>query len=632
MSVSPRGTSWSARGAGSWPRTGFDFRGIRARITAMRPTSLDATRRRFMTHFAGIGLGASLAPGVLWARMQDQGAQRVTLEMVTDALKLAGIDATEAERQAMVNGANQSLARYEAIRQLEIPNDVSPPFHFSAIVPGIDVDKTKKPFRLSSAPSLRRPAVLEDVAFWPVRHLAELIRTKKVTSSELTEMYLARLHRYNGTLNNVVTFLDDVARAQATQADAEIASGKYRGPLHGIPWGAKDIISVKGYKTTWGSNNFKDQVLDYDASVVEQLRDAGAVLIAKVTTGELAGGDNWFGGQTKSPWDPAQGSSGSSAGPASATAAGCIAFGIGTETSGSILSPSARCGLAGLRPTFGRISRYGVMALSWTQDRLGPICRYAEDTAIVMQAIAKPDGRDISVSDVPFNWDARFDIRKLKVGIIKDSFDSITNKSAKANADKMLQTFRSLGVTQFTPITVPVFPVATGGFSAERAAYFDEHARAGRMKGTRSGGSGANARLIPAPEYLQQQRARMMMMIELAKATGQVDVYLVGSNNTGTGGPPRREDTPATPPPAPRPDREQSPTQRHFGYANLAGYPAINLPNGFADTGGPTNAVIYAQPFRELEIIALAKAYQDAAGFHLMKPTKLDQTTTTQQR
>src|SRR5687768_8676498 len=410
MSVSPRGTSWSARGAGSWPRTGFDFRGIRARITAMRPTSLDATRRRFMGHFAGIGLGASLAPGILWARMQDQGAQRVTLDMVRDALKLAGIEATEAEAQAMVNGANQSLARYEAIRQLEIPNDVSPPFHFSAIVPGIDVDKTKKPFRLSSAPSVRRPANLEDVAFWPVRHLAELIRTKKVTSSELTEMYLARLHRYNGTLNNVVTFLDDIARAQAKQADTEIASGKYRGPLHGIPWGAKDIIAVKGYKTTWGSDAYKEQEFDEDASIVSLLDEAGAVLVAKLTTGELASGDRWWGGQTKNPWNLEEGSSGSSAGPGSATGAGCVGFSIGTETSGSILSPSSRCGVTGLRPTLGRISRAGVMALSWTQDRLGPMCRYSEDCALVMSVIARPDDRDMSVVSLPFNWDAQRDL------------------------------------------------------------------------------------------------------------------------------------------------------------------------------------------------------------------------------
>jgi Asp-tRNA(Asn)/Glu-tRNA(Gln) amidotransferase A subunit family amidase len=584
-----------------------------------------------MATFAGAGLGTTLVPGVLWARVQDSGAGKVTLAMVDDALKLSGISVSDEEKNNLVETANRNLAGYEDIRKLHIPPDVSPPFHFSPLTPGMTVNKTRQPIRFSAAPGVKRPSNLEDVAFWPIRNLAELVRTRQVTSLELTDMYLARLHRYNPLLNNVVTFLDEYGRAEAKRADTEIAAGRYKGPLHGIPWGAKDIISVKGHKTTWGSNNFKDQVLDYDASVVEQLRDAGAVLIAKVTTGELAGGDNWFGGQTKSPWDPTQGSSGSSAGPASATAAGCIAFGIGTETSGSILSPAARCGLAGLRPTFGRVSRYGVMALSWTQDRLGPICRYAEDNAVVMQAIAKPDGRDMSVSDVPFNWDARFDIRKLRVGVIQDSFDTITNASAKANADKMRQTLRSLGITQLIPIDVPVFPVSTGGFNVERTAYFDEHARAGRMKGTR-GGAQAPGRLIPAPEYLQQQRARMMMMIELAKATSHVDVYLVGSNNTGTGGPgPRAATTPATPAPPPRPEREQSPTQRHFSYANLAGYPAINLPNGFADSGGPTNAVIYAQPFRELEILALAKAYQDAAGFHLVKPAKLDQPTTTQQ-
>jgi Asp-tRNA(Asn)/Glu-tRNA(Gln) amidotransferase A subunit family amidase len=578
--------------------------------------------------------------------MQDQGAQRITLEMVTDALKLAGIDATEAERQAMVNGANQSLARYEAIRQLEIPNDVSPPFHFSAVVPGIEVDKTKRPFRLSDAPSLRRPASLEDVAFWPVRHLAELIRTKKVTSTELTEMYLARLHRYNGTLNNVVTFLDDIARAQAKQADTEIAAGKYRGPLHGIPWGAKDIISVKGYKTTWGTKSLADQVLDYDASVVEMLRDAGAVLVAKLTTGELASGDNWFGGQTKSPWDPAVGSSGSSAGPSSATAAGCVGFAIGTETSGSILSPSARCGLAGLRPTFGRISRYGVMALSWTQDRLGPICRYAEDCALVMQAIAKPDGRDMSVSDAPFNWNAQLDVRKLRVGIIQDSFDTISNADAKRNAQELLDVLKKLGVTELVPVNVPEFTTNVAALGVESAVYFDHMTRAGKLTGAR-GGTRKSAWLTPAVEYLQQQRVRMLMMMKLEEATRGLDLYIVGSNNTGgtagTGG--RGRGAPGEPPADPaaaaaaeagrggergRGGRggggggNQNPTQRHFTMANLACYPAINVPNGFAANGQPTNATFYARPFGDTAVIALAKAYQDAAGFHLRKPGKLE--------
>ena len=624
----------------------------------------DETRRRFITHFAGAGLGATLAPGIIWAKMQEQGASRITLEMVTAALKLSGIESTEAERQGMVNTANTALTRYEQIRAIDIPNDVSPPFHFSSLVPGIEVDKTAKPFRLSAAPAVRRPVNLEEVAFWPVRHLAELIRTRKVTSLELTEMYLSRLHRYNAKLNNVVTFLDDLARAQAKQADLEIGAGKYKGPLHGIPWGAKDIITVKGYKTTWGTTPLKDQVLDYDASVVEMLRDAGAVLLAKLTTGELASGDNWFGGQTKSPWDPAVGSSGSSAGPSSATAAGCVAFAIGSETSGSILSPSARCGLAGLRPTFGRISRHGCMALSWTMDRLGPICRHAEDCAIVMQAIAKPDGRDMSVSDIPFNWDARLDIKKLRVGYIKESFDTLSNANAKQNAAKVLDTLRSLGVSNFIPMTIPDANTGGSALGVESAAYFDHMARAGKMKGSR-GGSRASSWLTPAVEFIQQQRVRMMMMMELEKATRGLDVYLVASNNTGgtptpagrgrgaagdpadpaaaaaagAGGAGRAGGDPAAAGRGGEAGRGGrggaggggaagggggSPAGRHSTMANLACYPAINIPNGFAENGQPTNVTFFARPFGETELLALAVAYQEAAGFYRNKPTKLD--------
>jgi Asp-tRNA(Asn)/Glu-tRNA(Gln) amidotransferase A subunit family amidase len=600
-------------------------------------TDVNETRRRFMAHFASIGLGSTLAPGIVWARMQDAGAQRITLEMITDALKLSGIELTEEERKGMVESANQNLVRYEEVRAIHIPNDVSPPFHFSAIVPGVHVNKTALPFKLSAVPSVHRPAQLEDVAFWPVRHLAELVRTRQVTSVELAEMYLARLHRYNAKLNNVVTFLDDYGLAEARRADAEIAAGKYKGPLHGIPWGAKDIMSVNGFKTTWGSPAFKEQVFDYDASVVEMLREAGAVLIAKLTTGELASGDQWFGGQTKNPWDPTQGSSGSSAGPSSATAAGCVGFAIGTETSGSILSPSARCGLAGLRPTFGRISRYGVMALSWTQDRLGPICRYAEDCAIVMQTIARPDGRDMSVSDIPFNWNAQLDVKKLRVGIIKDSFETLTNASAKENAEKLLDTLRGIGVSTFIPITVPEMNVNVSAIGVESTVFFDEHARAGRLKEARGGGR-PNGRLVPAVEYLQSQRVRMMMMMQLAEATAGVDVYVVGSNNNGMGGPGGRGGAgtgsdrgrtgvgPGSDPSTATdgPPRPQTPTQRHFTMANLACYPAINVPNGFSETGSPTNATFFARPFGEMELIALAKAYQDAAGFHLKHPTKLD--------
>ena len=578
-----------------------------------------------MAHFAGIGLGTTLAPGILWARIQDQGASQLTLEMVTDALKLSGIDLSEEDRKQMVEAANRSLTSYEEIRKLHVPLDTSPPFHFSPVVPGVQVNKTRMPFRMSPPPALTRPADLEEVAFWPVRHLAELIRTRQVTSLELTDMYLARLHRYQPKLNCVVTFLDDYGRAEARRADAEIAAGRYKGPLHGIPWGAKDIISVKGFPTTWGSPAFKDQVFDYDASVVEMLREAGAVLVAKLSTGELAAGDNWFGGQTKSPWDPSLGSSGSSAGPASATAAGCVGFAIGTETSGSILSPAARCGLPALRPTFGRISRYGVMALSWTQDRLGPMCRYAEDCALVMQIIARPDGRDMSVSDVPFNWNAQLDVRKLRVGYIKESFDEITAPAVRANAQAVLDTLRGLGVGEFVPVTVPEFYTNVSAISVESATYFDELSRRGRMKEARGGGR-PTGRLVPAVEYLQAQRVRMLMMMKLAEATEGLDAYIVAaSNNPGA---PSPERAPGAPPPGgPGANRPQGPTQRHFAMANLACYPAINVPNGFSEFGSPTNVTFYARPYLEAEIIALAKAYQDAAGHHLRKPARLDAAT-----
>ena len=473
-------------------------------------------------------------------------------------------------------------------------------------------------------------------------------------------MYLARLHKYNEKLNFVVTFLDDIAMAQAKQADADIAAGRYKGPLHGIPWGAKDIIAVKGYPTTWGAAPLKGQVIDYDASVVEMLRDAGAVLLAKLTTGELAQGDQWFGGRTNNPWDPAVGSSGSSAGSSSAVAAGCVAFAIGSETSGSILSPAARCGIASLRPTFGRISRHGVMALSWTMDRLGPMVRYAEDNALVMQAIAKLDGRDMSVSDIPFNWDARLDIRKLRVGYIKESFDDLSNADAKANAAKLLDTLRAAGVSTFIEMTIPTSQTNVSSLGVESFVYFDEMRREGKLTGSRMGNANRpSARLLPAVEYLQQQRLRMMMMTELAAATKDVDVYLVASNTGGAvgggggrgrggapgaaaaagdpvtagraGGDPARGGGAADPTAARGGGAGRgggggnNPAGRHSTMANLACYPAMNVPTGVSAAGLPTNVTFFARPFGEMELIALAKTYQDAAKHHLVKPLKLDQ-------
>ena len=569
-----------------------------------------------------MGLGGPLLPGVLWAQMQQNGAQRVTAAMLADGLALAGLTFGEEDQKSMLQAVNQNLTRYEEVRALHIPNDVSPPFHFSPLVPGMKVNRTREPLHFTM-PSVKRPSNLEEVAFWPITQLAQLIKTRQVTSAELTEMYLARLHRYNAKLNCVVTFLDDVARAQARQADAEIAAGHYKGPLHGIPWGAKDIIAVKGFKTTWGSAAYQDQVIDEDASVVEMLRDAGAVLLAKLTSGELAQGDRWFGGQTMNPWNLSEGSSGSSAGPASATAGGLCAFGIGTETSGSILSPSARCGVTGLRPTFGRISRYGVMALSWTQDRLGPLCRYAEDCALVMSVIARQDNRDMSVSDIPFNYSNRLDIRKLRVGYLKDGFDEVRDAATKERDEKTLAQVQDLGV-KLIPVKVPEAGVDGGSFGVESAVFFDELVRSGGDKKLTNPGRAngwRSSRLIPAVEYLQSQRVRMMMMMKLAEATAEVDVYLVPANGGGGGGRGGRGGAPPTDGGggAPNPQRRSS-IQRHFNMANQACYPALSAPNGFAESGSPTAITFYARPFGEAELLALAKAWQDASGFHLKHP------------
>jgi Asp-tRNA(Asn)/Glu-tRNA(Gln) amidotransferase A subunit family amidase len=582
------------------------------------------SRRRLISYFSGIGLGATLLPGILWAEMQQEPEARVTPEMLRDALALAGLTFSEEDQKSMLQGVNRQLTSFEEVRKLEIPNDVAPPFYFSPIVPGMKVNRTREPLHFS-AQNVKRPANLEDVAFWPVVQLSQLIKTKQVTSLELTQMYLARLHRYNPKLNCVVTFLDEVALAQAKQADSEIAAGKYKGPLHGVPWGAKDIIAVKGYKTTWGSGAYKDQVIDEDASVIEMLRDAGAVLLAKLASGELASGDQWFNGQTKNPWNLEQGSSGSSAGPGSATAAGCVGFAIGTETSGSILSPSGRCGVTGLRPTFGRISRYGVMALSWTQDRLGPMCRYAEDCAVVMSVIAKPDGRDLSVSEVPFNWNAHLDIKKLRIGILKDAFDETRDAAVKEMNARAIAQVESLGV-KLVEVKSPDWTVDGSSYGVESAVFFDEMIRTNRDKQMTNPGRAngfRSARVIPAVEYLQSQRARTMMMMKLAEATADVDVYLVPANSGGGEGRGRGRGTDGEggrgrgfDPTAAR----RSPAQRHFGMANTAGYPAINVPHGFLANGSPGAFTFYARPFGEAELLAVAKAYQDASGFHLKHP------------
>ena len=586
-----------------------------------------ANRRGFITYFAGVGLSSTLLPGVLWARVQEEKAERVTAAMLKDALAVAGLDFTEEQRQQILGGVNQNLTRYAELRQIRIDPHIAPPLYYSPLVPGTRLDRVARPFRPSALPSLRRPANLEDVAFWPLAHLAQLLKTRQVTSVELTRMYLDRLSRFNATLNFVVTYTDELAVRQAQQADREIAAGKYRGPLHGMPWGCKDIIAVPGFPTQWGSGAFKGQVIDTEATVVRLLREAGAVMLAKLATGELASGDQWFGGRTNSPWDPTEGSSGSSAGPASATAAGCVAFGIGTETSGSILSPSTICGVTGLRPTFGRVSRFGAMTLSWTQDRLGPLCRTVEDCAIVLHAIAKTDEQDLSVIDLPFNWDADLDVRKLRIGYLAPAFqESTRNADWKRNDALVLETVKALGVTP-EAFELPAMAVnVTGGIlGAESGASFDELVRSGRDKDlTNRGRSNGmrQSRLVPAVEYLQTQRVRAMIMRQFAATVSKYDVYIApyidmrAGRSGGSGEPDRSGRSGRASAPIPPP----SAIRDHFQVANLCGYPAVSVPNGFTAEGRPTSITFLGRLYAEAEMLALARAYQERAGFHLKHP------------
>src|SRR6185312_3330435 len=347
-------------------------------------------RRAFLAVCSRFGISATLLPGVLWAMADDGG--KITGEMIDKAAALADVKIPDEDKDMMLESLNNMTKGYDAIHALHMKNDVAPAIIFDPVLPGMKFETERRPLRLSAAPAL-------------------------------TEMYLARLKRYDPVLHFVITLTEDRARAQAKEADKEIAAGKYRGPLHGLPWGAKDLLAVKGYRTTWGAGGFQEQEIDETATVVQRLDAAGAVLVAKLTLGALALGDKWFGGMTRNPWNPKQGSSGSSAGSASATASGCVAFAIGSETLGSISSPCTRCGDTGLRPTFGMVPRTGAMALSWTMDKLGPLCRAVEDCAIVLSAIHGPDGKDRTVKNVAFNWDGGADWRKFRVGYLAKEFE-----------------------------------------------------------------------------------------------------------------------------------------------------------------------------------------------------------------
>jgi len=537
-------------------------------------------------------------------------APRITKEMMHQAEKLIGIELSDAQEAMALGGVNRNLDSYETIRKIDVPLDTEPAiaFHPARARKQLYAAKTKFRFGKVDVPQFK---TVEDLAFATVPQLAELIRTRRISSTELTKMYLARLKKYGDKLLCVVSLTEDLALKQAAAADAEIKRGKYRGPLHGIPWGAKDLFATKGIKTTWGAEPFRDQLIDYDSTVVERLNDAGAVLVAKLSMGALAQGARWFAGVTRNPWQPEEaqtGSSGSSAGPAAATAAGLVGFSIGTETLGSIVSPSSRCGCTGLRPTYGRVSRYGAMGLSWTMDKIGPICRGVEDCAAALNAIYGPDGKDITVGDAPFNWNPDANISTLRIGYLKTEFDGPAtppaNEQQRAQAEQRralyktaLEVLEKAGA-KLTPIELPKLPAGALRFilSAEAAAAFDDITRDGRVNqlSGQSPGDWPNtfrtSRFIPAVEYLRAQRARTLLIREMETLMSQWDVFV-----------------------------SPAPGSASLLVTNLTGNPAAVLPCGFVNDL-PVAIMFTGGVYDEVSPLRVALAFERATKWHEMHP------------
>ncbi|HEY7428288.1 MAG TPA: amidase [Gemmataceae bacterium] len=552
--------------------------------TANVAASLLPTRRRLLQVLAGLGIGSVVFQRALAAAADNASA--ITPDMIRQAEWIAGLKLSDEDRKALAGSLDRQQRAFETMRAVKLPHEVPPALSFH---PAPWLPPSSEPVRRGVEPIVqaapKKPDTSEELAFLAVTALAALVRTRQVSSVELTKLYLERLRKYDPVLRCVVSYTEDLALKQAERADREVASGRYRGPLHGIPWGAKDLIAYPGYKTTWGAAPFKDQVIDTKATVAHRLEEAGAVLIAKLTLGALAMGDHWFGGMTRNPWDPKSGSSGSSAGPGAATAAGLIGFAIGSETLGSIVSPSSVCGVTGLRPTFGRVSRHGCMTLSWSMDKLGPMCRSVEDCALVFATIHGFDGLDPSAVDRPFAWPPRRDIRTLKVGYI--------GEQSSINARPELRILRDLGV-RLVSIKLPSkhpLRVLNLILDTEAATVFDDLTRKGVTEGLNAWPRiFRQGQFVPAVEYLRANRIRTLVMREMEEVMGQVDLY-VGGND--------------------------------LLLSNLTGHPTVVLPNGFrknGDTELPTAITFTGRLYGESDLLAVAHAYQQATGHHLKRP------------
>lgn len=522
---------------------------------------------------------------------------QVDTNVISHAQKIIGLEFTEKEQAQMQRRLANFAGAYEILRKEHIPNDLAPAFVFNPLPRGFKVELEKKRPDWKPARNVRRPDREEDLAFMTVAELAALIRSRQISSEELTQIYLGRLKKYGPKLHCVVTLTEERALQEARRADAELRSGKWRGPLHGIPYGAKDLLDTAGIETSWGISILTNRRPTADATVIRRLSEAGAVLVAKTSLGELAMGDRWYGGLTRNPWNPEKGSSGSSAGSASAVSSGLVPFAIGTETLGSITSPATVCGVTGLRPTFGRVSRAGAMTLCWTLDKIGPLARSVEDCELVLDAIRGLDENDPSTIEAGFPFTQKRDLKQLRVGYVKSDFERAEGN--QTNDVKTLEALRKLG-WNLKEVSWPKIPQGALHLtlSAEAAAAFDDLTRSNQddLLVQQEAGSWPNsfrsARFIPAVEYIQGMRLRARLIEEMAKLFAEVDVIV-------------------------------APTWRgvQMVYSNMAGYPSIALPNGDRAGGNPAGICFVAGLFREAELAAVARAYQDATGFHKQRPS-----------
>lgn len=559
-------------------------------------------RRRFLAYFSALGLADTLFPGALYA--QAQAVPEITTETIAAAEQIAGLSFTEEQRALMVEDLNEAREDYAALRAFDLPNSVPPSLVFDPTVSGVVPPEGES--RLAwTPPDVRRPASDDDLAFMTVAELAGLLKSRQVTSTELTRLALARLRRYDDVLEAVVTLTEARVLDAAARADAEIAAGAWRGPLHGVPYGAKDLLAVRGYPTTWGAMPYRDQVIDADAAVIERLDAAGAVLVAKLTLGALAWGDVWFGGTTKNPWNVEQGSSGSSAGPGSAVAAGLVPFAIGSETLGSIVSPSTRNGVTGHRPTFGLVSRAGAMALSWSMDKLGPMTRSALDCALVFDVLRGHDPRDPATRDAPFVFDPARPVSSLRVGFLEAAFaDDYAGRDEDA---AVLDVLRGLGVA-LQPIALPD-DIPVGALllmlNVEAAAAFDELTRSGGVDTLVRQGRNTwphafrTARMVPAVEYLQAARIRTRLAQRMAETMEALDVFVTPTYGGAS-----------------------------LAITNLTGHPSVTVPNAFvplrddptSPRRSPRSITFVGGLYRDADALLVAHAYQTATDFHRQRP------------